>query len=89
MGTGMAARAIAAEEAAGGNGRGIRAIGQAGGGRGAGGRGSGGAGSQALVPANNGGGQASLLDLFNTPHSFGGASGGVTGVTNQMRRLKM
>ena len=51
----------------------------------------GGAGSQALVPVNDGGGLSSLLDLFNTPHSYGGgaSSSGVAAVTGQMRRLKM
>ena len=38
----------------------------------------------------------SMLDLFNTPHSFAGGSGGgaartrgVGGITKQMGRLKM
>ena len=86
MGDGMARQAIEAENAAGGNirGRGMRAIGQAEeskGGRSRAGRG--GAGSQALVPTAGGGGLPSLLDLFNTPHGYGGGGGGasVAGVT--------
>lgn len=50
------------------------------------------ASSQAMVPTAGGGGLPSLLDLFNTPHGFGGGVGGgrgsgVAGVTGQMRRL--
>ena len=80
MGEGMARQAIEAENAAGGGrGRGgMRAIGQAEESKGAG-RGAGGG---AMVPSS--GGLPSLLDLFNTPHSYGGGSGGganVAGVT--------
>lgn len=95
MGDGMARQAIEAENNAGaGGGRGRRAIGQAEeskGGMVARGRGAGGA-SQALVPTAGGGGMPSLLDLFNTPHGFGGgssSSAGVSGVTRGMRRLQM
>ena len=42
-----------------------------------------------IVPAS-GGGSNNLLDLFNTPHGFGGGgSSSVAGVTKQMKRLKM
>ena len=43
-----------------------------------------------MVPTAGGDGLPSLLDLFNTPHGFGGGGGrgsGVAGVTGQMRRL--
>lgn len=67
MGDGMERQAIAAEQRAGGVGPQPRAIkGRAGGGAQA---------QQALVPS--GGGAASLLDLFNTPHGYGGGGGGV------------
>lgn len=93
MGAGMARQAIEAENNAMGRGRGgQRAIGQSeGSGMVARGRGAGGASSKALVPTAGGGGMPSLLDLFNTPHSFGGgsSSANVSGVTGQMRRLKM
>ena len=58
-------------------------------GRGAGGRGAAsGTNAQQMVPVA-GGGQPSLLDLFNTPHGYGGGGGGASGITNQMKRLKM
>ena len=76
MGEGMARQALEAENAAGGNRHGQRAIGQ---GEERKGPARGGAGgSQALVPtATNDGSQQSLLDLFNTPHRYGGSGGGV------------
>ena len=50
-------------------------------GRGAGGRSAAGFGSGQMVPVD-GGGNPSLLDLFNTPHSYaGGGDGGVAGIT--------
>ena len=75
MGGNMRQQMLEAETAAS-AGRGRR-LAIEGGGASRGGRATGtGAASEALVPVGNQGGQTSLLDLFNTPHGFGGGHSG-------------